>query len=190
MFSDYIAGVDAIARSVYHDFPDRPAGTRALVIGDNSPLTGDCPGHPPGSHAGWKVLDVGYYTLGANNYTQRYLSPEEEQWTCLWLDEDVWRVLDEGLFDWERNYIFICRLIQVFTAGNIGPKIMMWEGLKRYMLDKIREKYGQAAWACFWGSVLGDENATWNHHSHMHIGFPAMWPDFDVDISGWIKQAS
>jgi len=73
-----------IATEIYYKWPDR--ADRRLHIADCTPRTGDCEGHPLGSHGGCHTMDYIYYKL------------------------------DNGDFDPERNYYFMQRIIDFFPS--------------------------------------------------------------------------
>jgi hypothetical protein len=172
--------IEFVAMEIYHKFPNRQ--DRRLSIGDNTPASGDCAGHPSSSHSGCCVMDTNYYTLGKTNTTQyrpgtsgdachelTYIWNESD---CDWPGNDPWRLL-KNVFDWERNYYLIKRLKDFFPDG----KFRISDVLKNYIASEVKKKYGYASEREFVGLVSGDDSPEWrhSHHAHFYLGDKIDW---------------
>jgi hypothetical protein len=170
MRSDHRRIVELIAMEIYHKFPDRK--DRRLSIGDNTPQTGNCSGHPSGSHSGCDVMDINYYTLGETNTT--HYRPGNSGDACNKLIS-IWRgdgwvgnnpdnlLID--LFDWERNYVIIKRIAELFPDSYF----MINTCIGNYIYSKVKNLYGYNEAIKFINRVNTDNIPTYNHHIHCHI---------------------
>ncbi len=177
----YMAAVKLISMSINYDYPDRP--DRHLSIGDCCPPTGNCSGHPEGTHAACKAMDTNYYTWGPNNTTQyrpsgEYATEEMRTITPIW--NDTCSDLITDIFDWERNYMLMKRTISIFTGGYIHTQNI----LKDYMVSEAQSKFGSNETDWMSGKVQGDLGCAYNHHTHFHINL-GYNPNWDFDIRQW-----
>jgi hypothetical protein len=153
---NYVPVLDYIIKTVYFDFPDR--NDRRLNIGDATPISGPCSGHPGGSHQGLRSVDFDYYTLGENNVTQ-YKPECIEEKTIIWDDDTLIN------FDWERNYILWKRIKEAFPDVRILTDIIILQ----YMLEMISKHYGYEESINFDRYVSGNSHGMYNHHTHVHV---------------------
>lgn len=158
---NYVSLLNLIAASISYDFPDRE--DLRLAVGDCTPIDGDCPGHPVGSHRGGAKFDINYYTF-KTNLTQ-YRKSREQLITSIWDGNYGWaEKLLTDVFDWERNYEFFIRTKIIFPQASFMSNVNICEHMRKQVLAKHgREKAKE-----FSRLVNGDINKTWNHHLHSH----------------------
>jgi len=177
-----MGAVNLVAMSIYYDYPDR--SDRRLHIGDACPPTGACTGHPGSSHAGCKAMDTDYYTWGPNNTTQYRptgnVSDELRTITKIW--NDVCSDLKTDVFDWERNYILLVRLRDVFPRGQFSTQNI----LKDYMVAEAEKKFGRRddKLEVFKRRVGVDLGNKYNHHTHFHLNL-AYDPNWNFNTEEW-----
>jgi hypothetical protein len=147
---DIVYGVLSVAKSIFLDFPDR--ADRRLWIGDACPSMGNCPGHPLNSHSRKNQLDINYYTFGINSTQYR----KNEPVTSIWHSFNP-MTLDIKMFDWERNFQFMKRLLEIFPAS----RFITQEDILKHMRSKTNID--------FLGNISVDTGTMYNHHTHMHI---------------------
>lgn len=162
--------IELIAMEIYHKFPDRQ--DRRLSIGDNTPRSGACAGHPGNSHAGCCTMDINYYTLGPTNST--HARPGKKGDACYeltaiwkgdgWIGNDPNNLL-EDVFDWERNYYFIEKVKDFFPACYFMTNTY----IKEYIMSEVKQKYGYDVAKKFSNKVGEDTNPLWKHSHHCHI---------------------
>lgn len=165
MFSTHMKIIELVAKEIYHQFPDRI--DRRLSIGDCTPKSGPCDGHPGNSHCGGTVLDINYYTKGSNN-TTHYRPGEKKdpinKVTKIW---DGNKLLTE-IFDWERNYFFMKRLFNIYSIiGVTKMQIRVNTSILNCMKTKVEDKYGYKAF--FGDPISGDTISSYCHNLHAHI---------------------
>lgn len=180
MMWDHMKIVEFIAMEIYNKFPDRQ--DRRLCIGDNTPMSGACDGHPGSSHAGCCVMDTNYYTLGKNNTTQYRPGKKGDacyELTYIWDESNGWPGNDpnkllKDVFDWERNYYFVKRLKDFFPKTNLITNSV----IRNYIMDEVKKKYGQNAATEFFKSMGSDLNPVYkhSHHFHMSLGDEIIYP--------------
>lgn len=171
-----------VAKSIYFDFPD--SFDRRLSIGDCCPSIDNCPGHPKSSHSYIGTsFDMNYYVVGDFNTTQ-YIPKTSENigkkvniWYKLVFD------LIEEKFDWERNFIFMYRMKQIFKDFNPFLNDILYE----FMSKKIENKYGRDKMLDFWKMSSQNTSTEFNHHIHSHltVGSKINW---DFNIKDFIKR--
>ena len=146
LYEEHIHAVERVALDIYNDYPDR--NSRVVNIGDACPIVGNCPNHPPGSHAGLYSFDVDYYTFKTNS--TQYARPVDSMWL------DAGMTLREGVFDVERNGEFLLRLMKIYPKLHARTNEVLRNLLFEYSSDLN-------------GHLTGDIGATYNHYTHFHI---------------------
>lgn len=138
---------------VYNKFPDRQ--DRLVNVGDATPTSGSCSGHPGTSHSGLKALDLDYYTH-ETNVTQYGIVP-----TIIWDNNGL--LVD--VFDWERNYLLWEHIYSIFpeSLGTVDRRI------REYMLPLVASNFGLDAYEEFRTHIQGDDPEHYNHHLHIHF---------------------
>lgn len=158
---DYLQVFQLILRSIAYDFP-RPEGNQAAV-GDASTRHGNCLNHPGGSHGDHGLaVDMNYYCFAENNYTQ-YTPPGWDKYdtTKIWDGDN----LLTDVFDWERNYWLIIRLIGAFPLC----QIMLDERIANRIFSMVLRNIGEKEARYFLNRVFKDSPGHYNHDIHVHI---------------------
>jgi len=171
MLADHAQVLAWIARVIYHRFPDRL--DRRLWIGDCTPWTGNCPGHPDGTHSNNRSLDLNYYTFEDNHATH---FTEDYSRNLLW----IWDRTDHDrvgyaetllpIFDAQRNFECWKLIAEAFPQCRIMTNTALYEAM-RSCAGALPQQ------------VSHTEGRLWNHHLHVHIdlGVAINW---DVALKG------
>jgi hypothetical protein len=162
--SEYLTTLTYMARTLDCRFPDRVA--KKLEITCGTPLSGDCPGHPVGSHINGVAADFHYFTLGSTNHTQD--DPDGNgKIIQIWTDITNPSSTLTDMFDRERNTEFALMLKKVF------PDIMliMDERIKNVLATTAWKMYGDSARNIINAAIQGDTPMHMNHHTHMHCDY-------------------
>jgi len=137
-----------------------------MWIGDGTPLTGQCP-HHYNTHYGLKAFDINYFTMAKwqaeirqwGNATQ-YGSTATHR-TEIWLSKSP-MVLNDYLFDWEKNFHFLKYLHELFPEMRCGIHSLIWAGMK--------DRYPQTEWQPLVRHLATDATGNdYNHHVHLHV---------------------
>jgi hypothetical protein len=133
---------------------------RKLEVMDATLLSGDCPGHPLGSHEGGVVSDFQYFTRGTTNQTQ-VDSRGYGGIVKIWTDG----VLND-MFDKERNLEFVLMYLDVFP----DHYIIMDGRIKAILVQTAYVMYGNEARDKITYGIQGDDDPEhkMNHDVHMH----------------------
>jgi len=120
-----------------------------LVIGDASARAGD---HSYHNTKKFDILDVNYFTFG-DNITHYRLS-NKSHLEQIWLDDEH-AIINEAVFDSQKNYDFFLMIHQVFPKS----RIMVSKGIKAHLrhfgnVDHLQPGY---------------DYEYWNHWRHAHI---------------------
>jgi len=123
--------------------------------------------HPGGSHkfsdTNGRTIDLSYWTLTGDCFTQQWNIPNEYSWTQLWKSS----LIDTHFvktFDWERFYTFATRLKEVLPNAVISVD----QRIKDYVYQRVRFTHGEDAISKM-AYLHGDTPELWYHHQHMHI---------------------
>lgn len=173
---------ELVAKSIYYDFPD--SFDRRLSIGDCCPSVGDCNGHPKGSHSFIGTsFDMNYYTINDFNTTQYRPKTSED----IGKKVNIWNKLGVDLieekFDWERNFIFMYRMKQIFRDF----KPFLNDVIYNFMSKKIENKYGRDKMLDFWKMSSQNAGTEFNHHTHSHLNLGSKI-NRDFNIKDFIKR--
>ena len=165
-------GVVTIADRMAKEFPRLD---NQISMGDGCAKLGDCPGHPTGTHMGYKTgrttFDPNYFTMVAydpenglyGNDTQytpgEYNHPGKR--TNIWLDSDKDNmVLNEQIFDWERTFCFLKYMVERFPRFHCTLHEKISDCIKRNIINEL--------WIPIVPHVSQDSGHNNKHHTHMH----------------------
>jgi len=155
--SSTLSELEYIAHYIHNKFPDRP--DRQTWIGDACPQSGNCSGHPNGSHAGGQRLDINYFVIDDHNSTQYGISKEYPYIEVC----DGEKVTSK--FDWERNYYFIKKLVEI--TGNDTSRTC--DAIQNYIFQKLYKQFGRTVGNEWYQMISGDIGTKWQHHRHYHL---------------------
>jgi len=156
----YITALELIARALHYEYPDRVA--QKLEVVDATPLTGDAPGHPPGSHSAGDDSDFHYFTFGATNNTQL---DGGAGLVSIWTDP----VNLSNMFDAKRNMEFALLYKRVFPKAFM----MMDSTIKTALMAAALQVHGSEAQDIIMASINGDDDPDhlMKHNLHMHLSY-------------------
>lgn len=138
----------------------RGKGSRDLILGDASPQTGGCQGHPHGSHDDKMTIDLNFYTNCENNYTHYYPKKSGK----MLKESMIEKTQISEHFNQERNFYFF-RIISEIFPGSI---IMVHKNIENAYSNYIKNFIGYEGPR---GRIQGDTTREYNHDKHIHISF-------------------
>ena len=79
----------------------------------------------------------------------------------------IYYKLDDGQFDWERNYYFMKRIMEGKYDNNQYWFPMCQLMVSEHIEKQMEQKFNDPG---FTGRLSGDSNPEYNHDTHCHIG--------------------
>lgn len=181
LWKEYADILDLILMSLFKTF----SNTRECKFTGVYDACGRGSGHPAGSHkfsdVNGRAVDLSYWTLTGDCFTQRWNIPKEYSLNQLWKTDNI-DTHFVSHFDWERLYYFAVRLKEVLP----NARITVDQRIKDFLLQRVRYVYGKEEEAKV-KFIHRDAPKHYNHHQHIHIDLDAYRKNinWEADISHW-----
>lgn len=146
--------LENLAHYIHNKFPDRP--DRRLWVGDACPSSGNCSGHPGGSHSGGRKCDINYYTHDNTNCTQ-YGAMKGMKVVPVCDGNTVTKH-----FDWERNYYFIKKLYEMTN----NRRSRTCDAIKEHITKQLKTNDEKNSW---FKMLTSDPGSKYMHNMHYHL---------------------